>query len=578
MNTETNISLTPKIRSKTGIALVLMMLTIGSGSYLWGCGSKPNVTQTTAEAGHADKEAGGEKHTDEHKAEEKGQEEHSDEAGGENHVESSVVKFDEDALKLAKLGIEAVSETALQSRLAVTGAVEANPTGTVTITPRVDGKITKLFVTVGDQVKPGQTLAIVESEKLHEAQVAHRLATKRLALARDVLQRRKKLAALGEYGRPGVEQARVRLTETEGQTRAAQNEINAAQAGVSQSEGRIRAAQSGLKQAEAQQTVIQARVTRAQSLFREELLSRQDLEVAQADLQRAGIEIETARATVAQAESEKEAADVRLHAARAALDTARKQQTVASKALERAELVYRGGFNTSKEVAEAESAYQQAQIEVEGALDDVQLLGGRPGNLHEIPVKAPIAGRVTERVVTLGQTLAAGERMMTLLNTETVWVQLNVFSKDLAAVRVGQTVALTAESVPGVTFSGTVSYIGETLDESTRTARVRCTVRYARGRLKPGAFVAGSIVTNAQGQQRGIVVPQDAVQELEGKQVVFVAEEHEGEFKTQSVEVGNPVGNRVEIRSGLKAGDRIVTRNAFTVKAQAMKAELGDND
>jgi membrane fusion protein, heavy metal efflux system len=563
MNNETNISSSPGVSNRTIFVIVLMMLMIGSGAYFWGRGSRPLLSsQSTVEAGHSNKEAEGGKQTDEH--------------GHEEGGEAGVVKFDENALKLAKLGIETVSETTLQSRLTVTGEVEANPTGTVTITPRVDGKITKLFVTVGDQVKPGQILAIVESEKLHEAQVAHRLATKRMALARDVLQRRRKLAALGEYGRPGVEQARVRLTETEGQTRAAQNEVNVAQAGVSQSEGKIRAAQSGLKQAQAQQTVTQARVTRAENLFREELLARQDLEVAQADLQRAGTEIETARAEVSQAEADKEQAVARLRAARAALDTTRKQQEVAGRALERAEAVYRGGFNTSKEVAEAESAYQQAQIEVEGALDDVQLLGGRPGDLHEIPVKAPIAGRVTERVMTMGQTLAAGERMMTLLNTETVWVQLNIFSKDLAAVRVGQTIVLSAESVPGVTFSGTISYISETLDESTRTARVRCAVRNARGRLKPGAFINGSVVTNKQGQERGIVVPQDAVQELEGKQVVFVAEEHEGEFKTQPVEVGNTVGNRVEIRSGLKSGDRIVTKNAFTVKSQAMKAELGE--
>lgn len=73
-----------------------------------------------------------------------------------------------------------------------------------------------------------------------------------------------------------------------------------------------------------------------------------------------------------------------------------------------------------------------------------------------------------------------------------------------------------------------------------------------------------------------IAVPVEAIQEVEGRQIVFVQGEHEGDFRAVEVETGEGYDGYVEISSGIKAGDRVVTRNSFTVKAQLMKGELGD--
>jgi cobalt-zinc-cadmium efflux system membrane fusion protein len=72
-----------------------------------------------------------------------------------------------------------------------------------------------------------------------------------------------------------------------------------------------------------------------------------------------------------------------------------------------------------------------------------------------------------------------------------------------------------------------------------------------------------------------LVVPTEAVQTYEGKQVVFVQEDHPGEFEAREVQAGETSGGQTVIRSGLQAGERVVVRGAFTVKAQGMKGELG---
>jgi cobalt-zinc-cadmium efflux system membrane fusion protein len=229
---------------------------------------------------------------------------------------------------------------------------------------------------------------------------------------------------------------------------------------------------------------------------------------------------------------------------------------------------------TSKEIVEAEAAVSQAQLERRAAAEHIRLLGGTPGGGDLLTVTAPLAGRVTERLVTLGETVTPERALFTVVNLRTVWVQLNVYQGDLPSIRVGQAVAVTSDTGPGRTLSGTISYIGDVVDETTHTVKIRCVVSNAGGVLKPQGFVRGTIAT--AGRTQALAAPRDAVQQLDGRPVLFVPAEKPGEFRPRPVEVGEKAGGLVEIRAGLKAGERIVTRNAFLVKAQAMKGEFGD--
>jgi cobalt-zinc-cadmium efflux system membrane fusion protein len=153
-----------------------------------------------------------------------------------------------------------------------------------------------------------------------------------------------------------------------------------------------------------------------------------------------------------------------------------------------------------------------------------------------------------------------------------VWVQLSVYQKDLPRLRLGERVAVTSDAYPGRTLAGIVSYIGDVVDETTRAVKVRAVIQNSDRALKPGAYVRGIIATG--GRTTGITVPRDAVQSMDGKPVVFVQGQKEGEFEKREVETGETADGRIVITSGLKPGERVVVKGAFTVKSQAMKGEL----
>jgi RND family efflux transporter MFP subunit len=408
------------------------------------------------------------------------------------------VTLEGEALTLAGIEVGAAQEREIDPRIAATGRVEATPSGEAHVTSRVEGRVVKLLATVGDRVRVGQALAVIESEKLHVAQLAHQLAVKRTELARKNRERQRRLAALGAFSHPEREAARTRFNEAD---------------------------------------------------------------------------VAAARAALVRVEAAQGSAASRLRSAEAALTAARKQREIAARARDRAEAVYRGGYLTGKEVVAADSAYEQARIEEAGALDDVQLLGGKPGDLHEVPVVAPIAGRITERTASLGETVNAERTLFHILSADVVWVTLDVFPADVPRLRVGQAVAFRAEGQEGRAVSGNITSIADTADAKTRTVRVRCRVANPEGRLRPGTAVTGTIAT---GGFRSVTVPAAAVQEVEGRSVVYVPGKGAGQFVARPVTVGATRDDYVVIESGLAAGEKVVVRNAFILKSQAMKAELGE--
>jgi len=601
------------------VALVLAALSLTLGGYLAGRSTAPRPNAGPAVVSEPGHEEGG--HEDGGHADGG----HAD--GG--HADGEVIKFDEVSLKLANLQVEPVSLRSLQSRLALTGTVEPNLGGVVKVTPRVGGKITAVSVNVGDNVQTGQALAQLASTELANAQAAYRHARSRIALATNNLQRQRKLAGMGEFGRHKVEEARQREIEAHGEINAAlnevaaaknevtearsekaalqgdvakaENEVASAESEIREAESQVRALRAALEQAQTQVKVAQSKFNRYDVLLKEQLVSRQDWEQAQADYQRAQSDVDAARATIEQgqakvatAQAHRAAAQAQVRAAssrvqqatdkietalsrqaqqESRLATARKRDEVAEQVLAREERVYKGGFFTSKEIVEAEAALQQAQSELRAAGDTIRLLGGRPGGGNVVAVNAPIAGRVTERLVTQGETVDPTKALFTVVNLNSVWVQLAVPQRDLPVVRVGQAVTITSDTAPGRTFAGTVSYIGDLVGETTRTVNVRAVIQNPGGLLKPQTFVRGALAADVTASI--LAVPREAVQTHEGKTVVFVAGDHPGEFEAKEVKTGDTVAGLTEITSGLQPGERVVTRGAFTVKAQAQKAELG---
>ncbi len=497
---------------------------------------------------------------------------------------ASGITFEGESLKLAGIGIEMATESESGERLTVTGTLEADPAATAIVTSRVEGKIIRLTPNVGDTVRAGAVVAVIESEKLHEAQLNHTLTVKRLEAARADLARRRKLAGLGAYSHPGVEESRKAETEASAALEKARSEVRATESALIEARSRLASQDAAVEQsrtAEAltvsQLELVQKQVARSERLLAEQLVSRQEHEgvlgqhkEASARLEHTQAETRGALAKWREALAAIETVRTRQESAEKTVATARKQLGLARQALQRGEAIFKGGYLTSREVAEAEATVEQARVSAEGALDDVQLLGGQPGDNHSIPIAVPFAGRVLERKATLGQTVTAGEPILTLVNPRTLFAQLAVFPSDLPYTRPGQGVQL---SIAGRKVAGIVDRLGESADEKTRVVKVRVRVDNVSGRLRPGQPVTATI---GEATKRLVVVPAGAIQTQGGKKVVFVPTERPGEFAPREIEVGTTQNGKTEVRTGLKPGEKFVAKNAFLVKSQAMKSELSE--
>jgi cobalt-zinc-cadmium efflux system membrane fusion protein len=321
--------------------------------------------------------------------------------------------------------------------------------------------------------------------------------------------------------------------------------------------------------------VSERRFKRQDALFKEELTSRQDWEQAQADLQGAQADVDAARANLTQGEAKIESAKAQLRAAEARLAEARKRVEIAARALRREEAVYKGGFVTRKEIVDAEAALRQARLDRHAAAQSVRLLGGTPGGGSVVAVTTPIGGRVQARSVSLGETVDTEHTLFTVINLDRVWVQLALVPKDLALVRPGQKVTLTAEGAPDRVFTGTVSAIGSAADEATRTVRVRCVLANGDGALRPQTYMRGDLITDVRRER--VTVPLKAVQDHAGKQTVYVAHAgYPGLFEVRHVTLGVRGDGWREISEGLSAGEQLAVDGTFYLKSEALKSQLSD--
>ena len=174
-------------------------------------------------------------------------------------------------------------------------------------------------------------------------------------------------------------------------------------------------------------------------------------------------------------------------------------------------------------------------------------------------LNSPIDGIVVERNATVGASVGTDANLFKIIDLSRVWIDANVFEKDLQQVRPGQEVKLTVPAFPGSTFSGRVILINSVVDPDTRTVKVRTEVANPDGRLKPDMFANVQIVTALN--RTAISIPQSAVLNDEGKSVVFVAEGNG--YKKRQVQPGIQNNDRVEIVDGLSAGDKVVVKGNY---------------
>ena len=180
-------------------------------------------------------------------------------------------------------------------------------------------------------------------------------------------------------------------------------------------------------------------------------------------------------------------------------------------------------------------------------------------------LNSPIDGIVVERNATVGASVGTDANLFKIIDLSRVWIDADVFEKDLPRVRPGQEVKLTVTAFPESTFSGRVILINSVVDPETRTVKVRTEVANPDGRLKPDMFANVQIVTDLN--RAAISIPQSAVLNDEGKTIVFVAEGNG--YKKRQVQAGIQNNDRVEIVDGLSAGDKVVVKGNYLLLEQS---------
>ena len=189
-------------------------------------------------------------------------------------------------------------------------------------------------------------------------------------------------------------------------------------------------------------------------------------------------------------------------------------------------------------------------------------------------LKAPFSGVVIKAQASPGDVVDAGRDLFTVADLSSVWVQAEVYEKDLGRIRTGQEALITVDTYPNETFAGRVAYISDVLDRQTRTAPVRCEVANRDMRLKTDMFAKVELPTKLSKQ--AIAVPSSALQQVEGKNVVFIRRSTT-QFEKREVEKGVTVDGQTEILGGLKVGDPVVTQGAFHLKSILAGGELGED-
>ena len=260
-------------------------------------------------------------------------------------------------------------------------------------------------------------------------------------------------------------------------------------------------------------------------------------------------------------------------AARSAYLKAKEAFALADKNYQRAVDLLAHKAIAERDEQQAESDRSQAQSDVESTTDALRALGisdpeatAKAAGTLQIPLRAPVAGEVVERLVGPGQLLQAGAtQCFTISDTSTVWVLVNVYQNDLGSVRIGDAVDITTDAYPE-TFRGRISYLAPALDPATRTLQARIVAENSGHKLKKDMYVTATVRAGAVAN--ALLVPDAAVLRDDENMPFVYVQTGSNQFARRLVTLGDSSGGRTQITSGLNEGERVVGDGSLFVQFQ----------
>lgn len=432
----------------------------------------------------------------------------SPEFAGEQKIELS-----EDQLKAANLTIVTVGEGLAQgaSAPASTGVIQPNDYKETPVISLVGGVVRSVNAELGQTVRAGQTVAVIQSDELARAES-------------DYLSKK----ALVDEADKALQRA-LKLTDI-----------------ASESRGEIDTSAAELKIAEAKLVEDKSEFERMKKLVEIGAVSREAFEIATTDLK-------SAEARVVEMKN-------RFERARKLLDinpARRAEQDAALRQLR---------------TAQSELGSMKQRLLVLGlAPQKVSALVSPKQISSELPIVSPVSGTITVRKINEGEIISANSELLKITNLSNVWAIGQVYEKDLASLRIGSGVSITSDAFPGEIFRGNVSYIDANLDQTTRTAQVRIELPNAGERLKIGMYVRIAFASIGGAENTVPLIPKEAVQEINGRQIVFVATNDPRVFLLKPIRAGSETNAMIPVLEGLFVGDRVVTDGSFLLRAEWQK-------
>lgn len=251
---------------------------------------------------------------------------------------------------------------------------------------------------------------------------------------------------------------------------------------------------------------------------------------------------------------------------------ARNRADLAQRSLDRNKDLLDHKAISERDMESAQADFNDAATDVQSSLQALKVFGVTQADIQEderqnvgirpeLAVRTPIAGTVVQKSVFPGQFIQAGTTAAFLISdVSTLWVQGHIYEKDLRSVHLGDVAEMRNSSFP-ITFTGTVSYIGDLIDPATRTTPVRIVTKNIEGLLKKDLFLDVTIRDKAQ--REALVVPTTAILYDEQNFPFVYVQVEPGKFALREIKLGTQQTDQTEILDGLKAGDRVVAQGSI---------------
>lgn len=247
--------------------------------------------------------------------------------------------------------------------------------------------------------------------------------------------------------------------------------------------------------------------------------------------------------------------------------------------LQRTEKLVQIGAASRQELERVHAEHAAQTSAVETARSRLQLLGAEAdggasaedGATTNVP--APIDGVVTGRQANAGLNVDRSTTLFTIVDLSNVWIVADVYERDLQRVQEGARATVTTTAHPDQPLDGRVSFIDPQLNATTRTAKIRVEAGNPRGLLRLGMFA--DVAIESASAAAVLAVPKGAVQSVGDRQVVYLSSPGAAAtFVEREVRLGRTLGDQIEVLAGLSAGDSVVAKGSFFIRAEAERLGL----